>query len=40
LTDFKNGIRSANPENMMYMITKKMTDEEIKAVSYYISTMN
>lgn len=39
LTDFKSGTRSKNTENMMYMITKKMTDEEIKAVSYYISTM-
>ena len=39
LSDFKAGIRSKNPENMMYMIAKKMTDEEIKAVSYYISTM-
>ena len=39
LTDFKNGIRSSNRENMMYMIAKKMTDEDIKAVSYYISTM-
>ena len=39
LTDFKSGTRSKNPENMMYMIAKKMTDEEIKAVSYYISTM-
>ena len=39
LTDFKNGIRSNNPENMMHMITKKMTVEEIKAVSYRISMM-
>lgn len=39
LTDFKNGIRSQNPDNMMVMIAKKMTGEEIKAVAYYISTM-
>jgi len=39
LTDFKSGARSNNPENMMHMIAKKMTDEEIKAVSYRISMM-
>jgi cytochrome c553 len=39
LTDFKSGDRSNNPDNMMHMISRKMTDEEIKAVSYYISTM-
>lgn len=39
LTDFKSGARSNNPENIMHMITKKMTDEEIKAVSYRISMM-
>ena len=39
LTDFKSGSRSNNPENIMYMIAKKMTDEEIKAVSYRISMM-
>ena len=39
LTDFKNGVRSNNPENMMHMITKKMTVDEIKAVSYRISMM-
>jgi cytochrome c553 len=39
LTDFKNGNRSNNPENMMHMITKKMTVEEIKAVAYRISMM-
>lgn len=39
LTDFKTGSRSNNPENIMHMITKKMTDEEIKAVSYRISMM-
>jgi cytochrome c553 len=39
LTDFKSGARSNNPENMMHMIAKKMTDEEIKAVAYYISTL-
>jgi cytochrome c553 len=40
LTDFKSGARSNNPENMMHMVAKKMTDEEIKAVGYYISTMH
>ena len=39
LGDFKSGTRSSNPDNMMVMIAKKMTDEEIKAVSYYISTL-
>lgn len=39
LTDFKSGARSNNPENIMHMIAKKMTNEEIKAVSYRISMM-
>jgi cytochrome c553 len=39
LTDFKTGVRANNPEDMMHMIAKKMTDEEIKAVSYHISVM-
>jgi cytochrome c553 len=39
LTDFKSGVRSKNADNMMVMIAKKMSDEEIKAVSYHISTM-
>ena len=39
LTDFKSGARSNNVDNMMVMIAKKMSDEEIKAVSYHISTM-
>lgn len=39
LTDFKSGSRSNNTENIMHMIAKKMTDEEIKAVSYRISMM-
>jgi len=39
LTDFKTDLRSNNPENMMHMIAKKMTEEEIKAVSYRISMM-
>jgi cytochrome c553 len=39
LTDFKNGVRSSNPDNMMHMIAQKMSDEQIKAVSYQLSTM-
>lgn len=39
LTDFKTGKRANNPDDIMHMIAKKMTDEEIKAVSYYVSTM-
>lgn len=39
LNDFKSGARSNNTENMMHMIAKKMSDAEIKAVSYYISTL-
>lgn len=39
LTDFKTGNRSKSRENTMYMIASKMSDQEIKAVSYYISTL-
>ncbi len=39
LNDFKAGVRSKNSDNMMNMVAKKMTEDEIKAVSYYISTM-
>ena len=39
LTDFKSGARGNTPENMMHMIAKKMTDEEIRAVAYHISMM-
>ena len=39
LADFKKGERSNVPDNMMHMISTKMTDEDIKAVSYYISTL-
>ena len=39
LKDYKSGARSKNPDNMMNMIAKKMTDEEIEAVSYHISVM-
>jgi cytochrome c553 len=39
LSDFKSGSRSNNPDNIMHMIAKKMTDEEIQAVSYRISMM-
>ncbi len=39
LTDFKKGARSNVRDNMMHMISKKMEDNEIKALSYYISTM-
>lgn len=39
LTDFKTGARGNTPENMMHMIAKKMTDEEIRAVAYNISMM-
>jgi cytochrome c553 len=37
LTDYKSGTRG-NEDNMMRMIAEKMTDEEIRAVSYHIST--
>ncbi len=40
LTDFKEGKRHNDPENMMNMIAKKMTTEEIEAVSYYLSVMD
>lgn len=39
LKDFKSGARSNNPDNMMHMIAKKMTDAEIEAVAYHISVM-
>jgi cytochrome c553 len=39
LSDFKSGSRSNNPDNIMHMIAKKMTEEEIQAVSYRISMM-
>lgn len=39
LTDFKIGARSNSSDNMMHMIAKKMTDKEIKGVSYHISMM-
>jgi len=39
LTDFKQGKRQNNPENIMRMIADGMSDEQIKAVSYYISMM-
>lgn len=39
LADFKSNSRGNNPDNMMHMIARKMTDEEIKAVAYHISVM-
>lgn len=39
LTDFQKDARNVDPYNMMHMIAKKMTDKEIQAVSYHISTM-
>lgn len=38
LTDFKNGERSKNPDNMMSMIAKKMSERDIKAIAAYLST--
>lgn len=37
LTVFKNDARSNQPDNMMQMIAKKMTEKEIRAVAYHIS---
>jgi len=39
LSDYKNGARNKNADNMMNMIASKMTAEEIKAVAYHISMM-
>ena len=39
LSDYKSGARVSSNSNMMHMIAKKMSDEEIRAVSYYISMM-
>ena len=37
LTDFKEGTRTNDPASMMAVVAKKMTDEEIEAVSEYLS---
>lgn len=39
LTDFKTDKRSNNPDNMMHMIATKMSEKEITALSYYVSSM-
>jgi cytochrome c553 len=39
LTDFKSNTRTKAADNMMHMIATKMTEKEIRAVSYYISIM-
>jgi cytochrome c553 len=39
LTDFKKGIRTNLPDTMMHLIAQKMTEREIKAVSFHISMM-
>lgn len=39
LTDFRTGARTKAADNIMHMITAKMTEKEIRAVSYYISVM-
>lgn len=37
LSDFKKNIRNTKKDNIMHLIAKKMTDQEIRAVSYHIS---
>jgi cytochrome c553 len=39
LSDFKTNTRTKVADNMMHMIATKMTEKEIRAVSYYISVM-
>lgn len=39
LEDFKTGTRTKVADNIMHMIATKMTEKEIRAVSYYISVM-
>ncbi|HHZ70122.1 MAG TPA: cytochrome c4 [Methylococcaceae bacterium] len=39
LKDFKSDVRNNNPDSMMHMIAKKMSDQEIEAVAHYISMM-
>lgn len=39
LTDFRTGARTKASDNIMHMITTKMTEKEIRAVAYYISVM-
>ncbi len=40
LNDFKNGTRNNSLDNMMHKIAKKMSKEEIRAISYYLSLMD
>ncbi|MDT8407709.1 MAG: c-type cytochrome [Methylococcales bacterium] len=40
LKDFKAGVRSNNPDNMMHMIAVKMTDQQIQAIAHYLAEMN
>ncbi len=40
LKDFKSDVRNNNPDSMMHMIAKKMSDQEIEAVAHFISMMN
>lgn len=39
LNDFKAGTRSKDSENVMHMISQNMSEQEIEAVSYYLSMM-
>ncbi len=39
LNDYKEGKRANDADNMMHMIAKRMSAEEIKATAYYISIM-
>ncbi|NOQ64183.1 MAG: c-type cytochrome [Methyloprofundus sp.] len=39
LTDFKTDARSNDSDNIMHMIAKKMSEQEIQAMSYYMSVM-
>ena len=40
LNDFRSGARSNDPSNMMGALTKRMTDQEIDAVSSYIQGLH
>lgn len=39
LNDFKSGVRSNDPNEIMRNVASKLSDKEIKAVSEYVSTM-
>lgn len=39
LTDFKKNVRTHSSDNIMHLIAKKMTEQEMQALAFYISMM-